>query len=141
MRNKLRVRNVSLFISGLISFVTAMAHALPGQAHLSRILETSTEAIDSAVIFAVWHMATIVFLTFAIGLLLLPLRGKSESVRMFSLFSAVLFCLFGVVFLFTQTLYGEPTIQWIPMLLISVFSLIGHLNSDNPDHRVAQEIT
>lgn len=129
-KTSMQIRKISLLLSSIITFVTAAGHALLGQAHLSRILETSTEKIDSAVMFAVWHMVTIILISCAIGFLLLVACKQAEIARKFSLVLAVIFCLFGLIFISTQILYGEPTIQWIAMLLISLFSFIGYRYTD-----------
>jgi len=129
----MRIRNVSLYFSSFIALVTAAAHALVGQAHLNRILSTSAEKIDSAVMFAVWHMVTITLFASGTGLLLLVLSKKNEIIRVFSLITAVMYCLFGIVFVLTALLYSERTLQWIPMLIVSIFCFIGYKYTEKKD--------
>lgn len=121
------MQKLALLLACVISFAVAAGHAVIGQAHLSRILESSTESIDSAVMFAVWHMVTVVLALSGICLFLLALCKQNSLVRAVSLMIAILFFLFAVVFMVTSFVYGEPTIQWIPMLVVSILSIAGYV--------------
>jgi len=68
-----KIQKISIVFAGISALLTAAAHALVGQTHLTRILATSVEAIDSAVIFAVWQMVTVTLFVSGIGPLLLLL--------------------------------------------------------------------
>lgn len=124
-----RTRWISLSGAGLCALLTAAAHALVGQAHLTRILGTSVERIDSAVLFAVWHMVTVILVVSGVSLLWVARSGHTAVVRAVSLLMATLFGLFGLVFIGTSILYGEPTVQWIAMLVVSALCLVGYVSA------------
>lgn len=125
----MRIQHSSLLLAGVITLATAAAHAFIGQAHLTRILETSVERIDSAVMFAVWHMITAVLVMSAVVFLWLMQCNQKAIVTTFTLTMAILFGLFGAIFILTSILYKEPTVQWIPMLTISGLSLLGFVTT------------
>ena len=129
----MRIQHGSLLLAGVITLVTAAAHAFVGQAHLTRILETSVEGIDSAVMFAVWHMVTAMLVMSGVIFLGLMRCKQKVIVTTITLTLAILFSLFGAVFILTSILYKEPTVQWIPMLMVTCLSLFGFVNSRRSD--------
>lgn len=127
----MRIQNNLLLLAGMIAFLTAAAHALIGQPHLTRVLATNVEAIDSAVIFAVWHMVTIVLSVFALGLLLLAQCKHSAVVKVFVLATGIVFFLFGVLFVVTSFLHDVAALQWIPMMIVSLLCATGYRSGKN----------
>jgi len=120
------IQKASLILGGIFAFLTAAAHALIGQSHLTRIQATSTETIDSAVMFAVWHMVTIILFVSAFGLLLLSQSKQHEVVKVCAVAASAVYFLFGIVFIGTSFLYNVSTIQWIPMMMISILCWISY---------------
>jgi hypothetical protein len=127
------IQRTPFLLAGVITLVTAAAHAFVGQSHLTRILETSVQGIDSAVMFAVWHMVTAVLVMSGLIFLWLMRCKQRVIVRAITLTMAILFGLFGTVFILTSILYKEPTVQWIPMLMVSCLSLVGFVTSRRSD--------
>lgn len=122
----MNIRSTPLFLAGLGVILTAAAHVFIGQAHLARVLGADLEGIDRAVMFAVWHMVTVVFLISGLGLFFLSVCSDDVQVRRIALAIAIAYGLFGVVFLVSSFLFKEPAFQWVPMLLVSMLSLLGH---------------
>lgn len=120
-----RARNRLLLAAGAFALVTAGAHAFAGQAHLSRVLDADIGAVDRAVMFAVWHMVTLILVAAGLGLATLGLSGRRAIVRPAALAIALLFALFGVVFVLASILFGEPALQWIAMTIVAVLSAAG----------------
>jgi len=125
-----KIQKISIVFAGISALLTAAAHALVGQTHLTRILATSVEAIDSAVIFAVWQMVTVTLFVSGIGPLLLLLCKENIIVRTWLLTIAITYFFFGIVFIVTSFIYSEPALQWIAMLIVSLLSFVGYIHTE-----------
>jgi len=121
----MKIRRKPLLCGGLIAIMTAVAHALIGQAHLIQVLNADIDDVDRAVMFAVWHMVTSILVTSGIGLFTLSMSTRFELVRPMSLALAFLYCSFGLIFLLASFIYTVPAVQWIPMLIVCVLCLLG----------------
>lgn len=122
----MNIRSKPLFLASVITILTAVAHLFIGQAHLARVLGVDLEGIDRAVMFAVWHMVTVVFVISALGLFILSICSDDVQVRPIALAIAIAYGLFGVVFLVSSFLFREPAFKWVPMLIVSMWSLLGY---------------
>ena len=120
------MNNNWLLVAGVVAAVTAAAHVVLGQAHMDRVLTADLQDIDGAVMFAVWHMASVVLAAAALGFVWLSTVAAGSSVRAAALFGSLLFGGFGVVFVVASTLFNQPALQWIPMLVISSCAFMGY---------------
>jgi len=120
------IRSKLLLVAGVITCAMAAAHVFVGQAHLARVLNAELENIDRAIMFAAWHMVTVVLLAAGIELTSLSLCSHAGVVRPVALALAIVFGLFAVVFVLASFLFEPAALQWVPMLLVSILSLLGY---------------
>lgn len=85
----MNIRSKPLFLASLVTMLTAMAHLFVGQVHLARVLGVDLEGIDRAVMFAVWHMVSVLFVISGLGLFVLSRCSDDVQVHPIALVIAI----------------------------------------------------
>ena len=126
MKNK----NTYWLIAGIISVITFVIHLTLGQVDLVHPLLESNLSIQVKTEFlAVWHMVSVILLSTSVLYFYYGIKNFPSSVMMCLLSN--LYLVFGLVFIVSGIYNAIFVPQWILLLPIGVFGLLGiHIKSN-----------
>ncbi|WP_291725837.1 hypothetical protein [Bernardetia sp.] len=119
------MKNIFLFLAGILNLFTALIHTFAGQSSLiSPLLSSTIEKQVQTELLAVWHMVTLFLFFTSAAFLLNFFRPKLECKAVIQ-FVSYLYLLFPISFIVVSLLYQSFASQWILLLPIGVLGLLG----------------
>ncbi len=122
----MRTRNIYYIIAGVINLFTALLHSIGGQIGLiNPFLKSNLENQTKTELLGVWHMVTIILFASSFIFIYKGFKQKEKLNTELSSFISYLYILFSVVFVAVSLLNSILAPQWILLLPIGVFGLMG----------------